>query len=271
MKSYFDGIFAQGIFIGLVIAIVGSLFFDGSLGQLANDKTWVAGVVTAVVVALIGLIGVFMSIDEARHARAEARDEARHARTEARKETDAATVLEIFAKLQKITNNIYTLSKHIENGYAVVGGDYTHPNPATFMRALASHPEKIAFTSFEKATLLRLKAHDQFNEISEVDVSHNSLIGAFVKYAKLRERFSSTVPARMDGEIGTSTFTEEEFSGVAPLLAEMNSLIKQIIPCLRSDLPAAMHALQSFQKIVSEHGKIEISWAEQKDISELLA
>ncbi|GHA40189.1 hypothetical protein GCM10008927_00340 [Amylibacter ulvae] len=259
MKNYFDGIFAQGIFIGLVLAIVGSLFFDGSLGKLANDKTWVAGIITAVIVALIGLIGVFMSIEEARNAR-----------IEARKDADAATVLEIFAKLQKIANNFYTLGKYVEDAYALVGGDYSAPNPAAFVRGLASHPERIEFTSFEKATLLRLGAHDQFGEISEIDDLHNSTIGAFIKYGELRERFCSTVPAEMDGEIGTSTFNEEEFRAIAPLLAEMNLLLNQIITGLKSDLLKAMNALQSFEVIVREHGKIKITWAEQKDISELL-
>ena len=212
VKFFFNGLIAIGILFGILIVLSFEFFTDffGASIQPSGE------LMAAILGASIGWAGTVLTI----HASIEARNDEQHAR-------DQAVVVEIFVKFQSIVNNLHLFREHIRNSYGAVDLR-SHVNPGLFILSLAGHPDPIKFTPEEKALFIRLKKKMAANDIGIWDSVHNSLLRAFEKYAELREVFLASTPAKMEGNVGRSEMTEEEFAHFDPKLAQLNHLVEQI-------------------------------------------
>jgi hypothetical protein len=66
---------------------------------------------------------------------------------------------------------------------------------------------------------------DLTDRLMSLDVIHNSLIDIFETYAALRNDIQSLMPAQMNGNVGESSFTHEEWLVVRPRMVTMNQVL----------------------------------------------
>ncbi|MFK5998054.1 MAG: hypothetical protein QM492_08085 [Rhodobacterales bacterium] len=83
-------------------------------------------------------------------------------------------------------------------------------------------------------------------------------ISAFQKYAELRQQFTNMAPAKMDGMVGTSEFTEGEFMRIDPLLAQLNHLIFQIRERAQKDYEYSVDAMKTVTLVIKEKAGLDL-------------
>ncbi len=212
MKFFFNGLIATGMLYGILVVIAFEFFTDffGSSVEPSSE------LMAAILGASIGWAGNVLTI----HASIEARQNEQLSR-------DQAVAAEVFVKFQSMVNNFYHFRNHLRESYAAVGSG-SQKNPGLFVLSLAGHPDTIHFTPEEKSLFIRLKKNETANDLAQWDDIHNSLVRAFQKYADIREGFMAATPAKMNGTVGTSEFTEEEFKRVAPIIVQLNHLAEQL-------------------------------------------
>lgn len=244
MKFFGNGLIAIGVFIGVCLVIFVEFYVEFFGASIEPSETFTATILGAA----IALVGTFVTI----YAQAESQEKARI-------EKDQALVSGIFVKFQDMTNNLYHFRKHIRDSFEENGtGD--QGNPGLFIRALAGYPEPIFFTVEERAVFLRYRNAEVFNDVSQWAPIHNSLLNAFKLYGELRQEFTLKTPATISGgDLGTSTFTSEEFKSVAPIIAQLNHLAAQLQERCERDYTECSEAMMKIRAEVQEICKIQLN------------
>jgi hypothetical protein len=245
VRYFTNGIFAIGVFFGLVFFICLEFYAD-IFGKSIEPDAGFIGTILGAGIALGGtLLAIAISKEEA---------------AEKLVREDQAIVAEVFIKYQAMINSLYTLRKHMRESYDNVTEE-SHANPGLFVLSLATHPPKVVFSTKEKALFLRLKLVDLFNDIAQWDEIYNSLIGAFEKYANLREQFMTDTPAAMEGNVGTTELSEEEFKRFAPKMAQLNFLAEQLRGRTETDYSECKVALERVAKTTRELCGIKLDFS----------
>lgn len=213
MNFLSNGLVAIGVFIGVCIVIAAEFYID-FFGKSLNPSETMAATILGAAIALVGTLFAIL-------ANAEAQEKTRV-------ERDQALVSGIFIKFQDMTNNFYDLRQHIRDSFEMHSLD-DQQHPGLFVRALAGLPDPVQFSVDEKAIFLRLGNADIFNTVAQWAQIHNSLISAFETFAELKQEFTSKTPATIsDGDAGTSTFAKKDFEKIAPLIAQLDTLVWQM-------------------------------------------
>lgn len=248
MKFLTNGLIAIGIFLGILIVLVFEFLTD-FFGALISIPSELFAALLGAGIALLGTLFTIYAANEERQDK--------------RIENDEALMLVVLVKMQKMTNNFFHFRKHIEDCYNMADPK-SHINPGFFVLALAGHPSPVEFSPEEKAAFIRWGATELSNQVSEMDGIHNSLISAFETYAELRQKLFSTLPASMEGMVGRTSFSEEEFAAVAPKFAELHDLARQLREQSLEDYPYAVKITNNLMVLIKERTSFdfELKFAE---------
>lgn len=120
--------------------------------------------------------------------------------------------------------------------------------------------ETVHFSTDEMALLLSLKDNDLFNDLSSFDVIHNSTIELFRAHASQRAAlFEMLHPSSMDGMIGETTLTKEQFMRVRPSMLQINALLNDMHKRCTGDAEQAWDVLQRLVTILNEKLELGVS------------
>jgi hypothetical protein len=141
-----------------------------------------------------------------------------------RKERKEAVGHSIMFKAMRIHSNLYNLHLHLEESFSAVDPGL-HSEPFTFVLPLANAPDDVHFSPEEMSLIVSFNKPDLTDRLMSLDVIHNSLIDIFETYAALRNDIQSLMPAQMNGNVGESSFTHEEWLVVRPRMVTMNQVL----------------------------------------------
>lgn len=242
VNFFFNGLVAIGIIIGISGVVLAEFFLD-FMGVLLEPSEILVATISG---AAIALVGTLLTI----HAAAEARENERNFE-------DQAIISEIFVKMQAIVNHLYHFRKHFCDS-DVCKESETKPHPSMWFQSLSGHPDPIVFSSKEKAVFLRLKDNELANLTAEWDGIHNSLLRAIQKYSEMREEITSKLPAKMDGLIGTTEMSYDDWVYFEPRFSQLDDLLAQIQKRCVRDFDEAMTALESLSVAMSRYVGISL-------------
>lgn len=92
---------------------------------------------------------------------------------------------------------------------------------------------------------------DLFNSIADLDELHQSTLSLFSAYAKSREEIKAKLPAKMDGRVGTSTLSKEQYDWLGPRIIEMNDTVQAMKTFTKKDGPIALDATFKLQSLMA--------------------
>ncbi len=145
-------------------------------------------------------------------------------RYEVKQERKEALGQSILFKLVRIQSNLYDLHLHLEESFATANPQLLN-EPWRFVLPLANFPADVHFSPEEISLVLSFKEPELTDSLMSLDAIHNSLIAIIVKYAGIRNDFQTSMPAEMDGNVGSSYLTKEELQVVRPRMVIMNQII----------------------------------------------
>ena len=105
---------------------------------------------------------------------------------------------------------------------------------------LANLPREIEFSASEMSVLLKTKDNDLFNDVVSLDHVHSGIIQNLDLYRIKRGRLTDSLPAEMEGTIGTTRGDETMRRYVEPKAAELNMLLDQLIASIVDAYDAEM-------------------------------
>ncbi len=146
-------------------------------------------------------------------------------------------------KMVKIHSNLSGYKGHIAESKDRAKKEGHDGDLWQFVLPIANPPEKVHFTPDEMALLLSLKNDDLFNVMMSMDAVHNSSIDAFNSFSASRRQLTAMLPASMEGDVGTTVLSGDDALFVKPKIAELNSLLEQIVGRCDNDEKEALRAL----------------------------
>lgn len=152
---------------------------------------------------------------------------AKNERTAAKIETSEALARSILFKVTRIMANLYNLHLHVEKSFAAEDPN-SHSNPWEFVLPLAGLPADVHFSTEEMSLAFSFEDPDLFDKLMSLDMIHNNLIDIFQTYNGMRNDMKANMPAKMEGSVGKSSFTQKEWLVVEPKIVEMNQLLTNI-------------------------------------------
>lgn len=134
------------------------------------------------------------------------------------------------------------------------------------LKAFAGPHPKVEIAPLDMGVLLKLGQGELFNNVRDTVASHNGQHDAWSAYSELRREFGRRVPADMTGNRGVATLAGEELRQIGPLVAEMESVSRELHARIqpeeqlaRQTLVGVVQALEKFAGV-----KLEIRWAGQR-------
>lgn len=226
-----------------------------------SSEFWAAilgAIVGAVIGGVIALIIQLVAIREGR------RD-----RKEEKQGIEKALAHSLIFKAGRINSNNYHLHIHIEKSYASVPKKL-HEEPCVFIQSLVSLFDKVYFSTQEMSFVLSLKNNELTNMMMSLSETHNGLIDAFHVYNNMRESFQKDLPAEMNGNIGTLTFTKEEAKLVRPKMIIMNGLLLQIRERAEKDFEQSTKASKMLIEELNDKPNLDLKYEyKEKFLTEL--
>jgi hypothetical protein len=142
-----------------------------------------------------------------------------------RDQADARALLFKIIKIQSDFQNIFSALKEMR--------DHTKPQKMPFdwqtCVPLANLPREVEFSSSEMSVLLKAKDNDLFNDVVSLDHVHSGIIQNLELYRSKRQALTDSLPADMEGEIGTTRGNDDLRRWVEPRAVEVNMLLNQIL------------------------------------------
>lgn len=131
-------------------------------------------------------------------------------------------------KMLKIYSHLHQFNEHLEETFAKAEKAGSEREPWEIVLPIANHPAAFHFSTDEMAMLLSLKNDDVFNDVLSMDEVHNSTIVLFQTFAERRLALTSLLSAEMEGMVGTTELTKEQWQFLRPKMVEVNDLIKSM-------------------------------------------
>lgn len=195
-----------------------------------------AAIAGAFVGGLIALAGQIVVLEAAKRARlVEQRDKHK------------ALAHALLFKMIQIHSRIEKIREHIQECVDVGQAKQAPAEPWQTVMGLASLPDPVHFTADEMAYLLSLKDDALFNDIASLDEVHNSTVAAFKLFGDRRAALTGTMSATMEGNVGATLFTTEQFAVARPRMVELNNLATSILTAATTDAPLMWDALNRLQ------------------------
>ncbi len=149
----------------------------------------------------------------------------RDTRTDRKNQADErkeATAYSLFAKLQSCSRDLQQFSLHIQEaqwkakqrGWELWSAMIPIPN-------LPRHQE---ITNDELTMLIRARKFDLFNLVRDVEATHHTSILAFQLYLERRTEFGRLTGASMNGNVGTTSLSQNQLNELGPLMADLRGL-----------------------------------------------
>jgi hypothetical protein len=174
---------------------------------------------------------------------------------EQRREEKLGLALQAHVKLKTIIDNLGTLLRMIESALN------NPPSPASrpwmCVEPIIGHrgEHSVQFTAAELALFLEAQRGD-IAEQMQMLARKNSTAGAVIEtYNTRRDEMKSKFPPPdvVDGNLGTTALTREQFMALAPDMAALDSLIDQIVPALREDFDLGLAIAAEFGPVLKSH------------------
>jgi hypothetical protein len=162
-------------------------------------------------------------------------------------------------KVIQIHSHLHHFHSHIEDQIRKANEEGFSAKVWQIVTPLSGGPSEVAFTADEMALLLSLKNDDVFNNVISSDEVHNSIIGAFQLYHRLREELLSQIPAQMEGMRGRSELTQQQMLFLGPKMAELEHLIGSMRDNCARDVKSAWQNVLEVQALLKE--KLGLSYA----------
>lgn len=190
---------------------------------------------------------------------------AKNERTAAKMESREALAHSILFKVIRINSNLFNLHLHLEESFAAVDPS-SHINPCLFVLQLAGLPADVQFSDKEMSLALSFKDPELTDKLMSLDVIHNNLIDIFETYNGMRNDMQANMPAKMQGSVGKSNFTEEEWRVVHPKIVIMNQLLADARIRAKMDYDGSKKATDDLLKAINEKLglKLEVEFKAEK-------
>lgn len=170
----------------------------------------------------------------------------------ARADTNNGLAHSLFFKL-------YAVYSDLDGFKTYVNGELTSASEAGLtpgwqsLKPIANGPAEIQFSPEEMTFLLSLRNFDLFNLVHSLDRVHRSTISMFALYAERRIALTSTLPAQMEGPVGSidlRLLTPEMRGRAEAVGAELQSIYGSIIQRVDFDAGEAWRALAAYNEII---------------------
>jgi len=176
---------------------------------------------------------------------------AKKERKAAKKERSIALAHSIMFKVMRIHSNLYNLHLHLEESFAAVD-PASHNRPCLFVLPLVGTPADVDFSAEEMSLVLSFKDAELTDMLMSLDGIHNNLIEVFETYAGLRNELQASLPAEMEGNVGTSKLTKEEWMLAEPKMVVMNQLLVDARTRAKLDYDDSKKATDSLLKAIND-------------------
>lgn len=186
---------------------------------------------------------------------------AKKERDEIKEERKTALYHSLVFKISRIHSNLFDLHLHLEESYVQSNIQRT-TEPWTFVLPIANFPDCVHFSSDEISLILSLNKPDLTDSLISIDMLHNSSFEIFKNYTVMRNDFQNFIPTEMDGNVGTSQFTADEFKVVRPRMVIMNQLLSDVREMAQKGYLESRKAIrdvpESLNKLLGLELKIEL-------------
>ena len=176
---------------------------------------------------------------------------ARRDRKEERELQRQALGHSILFKAVRIQSNLVQLHTNMEEAF---GADGVTPDrePWSFVLALVGHADPVRFSEQEMALILSFKNDDLTEQMMSLDLVHNNLIEIFRLYGTMRAAFQSDMSADMEGNVGVTRLSKEEYRKFRPKMVEMNMLLADMRAGAMQDYGEAESAVVELVKMLND-------------------
>jgi hypothetical protein len=235
------------------IQLANAANFRGDYQMAFGTEFWSA-ISGAVVGGVIALLIQLVALNAAKKERALEKKDKRE-----------ALARSAMFKALRIRSNLFVLHSYIEKSFATANSD-THNEPWTFLLPLANSPADVHFSTDEMTLILSFNNRDLTDLLMSLDVVHNSLIDVFETYRDMRADIQQSMPAKMVGNVGTTSFTPEELALVQPKMVMMNQLIGDARIRAKTDYEESQQAVDKLLASINDKLKlgIEIEFKAEK-------
>jgi len=164
----------------------------------------------------------------------------------AAKERKQAALQHDQAEARSLLFKIIKLQSDFRNIFHALSGMQTHAEERKMAFdwqtcvPLANLPREIEFSASEMSVLLKTKDNDLFNDVVSLDHIHSGIIQNLEMYRAKRQSLTDSLPAEMEGEIGTIRGNDELRRWVEPKAVELNMLMNQIFNSLAEEQDSEM-------------------------------
>ena len=164
-----------------------------------------------------------------------------------------ALAYSLFLKMAKINSDISKLWDHINEERLLAKSNGSAPDTWFFFRPLASERSGIKFTADELAVLFSAKDNDAFNAVLSMDEVHRSSFALMRLYREKHDALKRLLPgAIMNGAVGHTDLTREQFHRFAPYSAELDMLVAHMASSAEAHALATKDALKRLHRVVTD-------------------
>jgi len=182
--------------------------------------------------------------------------EARRQKAQEKLETRKMLGLNLFHKMIRIVSTLGTLKNSLDNAFTRVKAN-EHPHNWQIIMPIANFPDRVKFTP-EELTFLMLMDMKLFNDMGPFDDIHNSLLDMFELYRTKRSALTDTLPATMNGNIGTTELTQAEMMTIGPRMAELNVLVDGMVQKTQQDSNEAWELLERLRNSLNGEFNLQL-------------
>lgn len=211
------------------------------LGDVAEkgvlNSELVSGLIGAVVGASIG--GIVSWALQATNFRREAR-----ATTADRERRDRGVAISAQIRLAEIANNMFTIEKTVAEAQRQCAAALrAPPDTWVYLRPMANTPDRVVFSTDEKAMAISLLGSDDVANFLVMDARHNAIIDALIAYSEVRRAIVGADPQAM---LTPEDAQRANYQLPVPIMVqreEVRSLLEGLIGGLAADKPLSLRLL----------------------------
>jgi hypothetical protein len=181
-------------------------------------------------------------------------------RSRDRKERERALAYSLLLKMMKIHSDESHLWEHVQEQRAIAIQHGEVADTWRFFQPLASVPTAVKFTSDELACLFAAKDGDVFNAVLSMDEVHAGDMANLQIYGQKRSKLTDMLPgAAMNGQVGSTVFTPEQYSRFIPYSTELDILISDIATGIENHVVDTEKALRGLHAVITSVFKMKVT------------
>lgn len=155
----------------------------------------------------------------------------------------------LFFKLIRLHSDLVNLGRPVRERIDAAKKDGFDGTPFQVVPPVVPLPGPIRFSSEEMALVLSLDSN-LFNDIAPLDDLHSNTVALFELYNSKRSDAVKGWGASVEGHIGTSDLTDEQFRRLQPRAVELNDLINGMLERTEHDAPQAREAIERWHAVL---------------------